>query len=282
MASRRRLQNTGDLVSAMMAEADDPRTSTSTASPPPAWLTGSRRRPASAVAVTGTTGTAALAAGGALYLGPGPLVAPAASSASSPAKEGPPARSPAKAATPMADARPKSASPTKPRTGASSAALGSPLAKSALPPAAQAAHAATVGAFEAAADKMAAGLGAPATLSAWWGRLDSNGNGKVSLAEFDKWLREAWPALRLPPAVAQAYKHTLGGGGGAKAAPADGYAVRGFHSSPSRPPTLFLTTADAGGRGSAPRTLRRCSGTCCALAGCGWRLRVSTRTGTAG
>ena len=46
----------------------------------------------------------------------------------------------------------------------------------------------------------------PAALAAEWRSLDFNGNGKVSLAEIDKFVVERYPLLNHKPALMRAYK----------------------------------------------------------------------------
>ena len=46
----------------------------------------------------------------------------------------------------------------------------------------------------------------PAALAAEWRSLDFNGNGKVSLAEIDKYVVERYPLLNHKPALMRAYK----------------------------------------------------------------------------
>ena len=48
----------------------------------------------------------------------------------------------------------------------------------------------------------------PARLHRAWNSLDYNGNGKVSLAEVDKWVVTRYPVLNHKPALMRAYKKT--------------------------------------------------------------------------
>jgi hypothetical protein len=52
----------------------------------------------------------------------------------------------------------------------------------------------------------------PAALQREWTALDFNGNGHVSLAEIDRWVQEAYPALNNKSALMRAYKKTTQGG----------------------------------------------------------------------
>merc|ERR1719454_2433897 len=47
-----------------------------------------------------------------------------------------------------------------------------------------------------------------------WQHLDFNGNGKVSLAEIDKFVIESYPILNHKPALMRAYKKTIKDGDG--------------------------------------------------------------------
>ena len=45
-------------------------------------------------------------------------------------------------------------------------------------------------------------------LRVFWARIDSNGNGMVSLAELDLWIVAKYPLLNCKPALMRAYKQT--------------------------------------------------------------------------
>ena len=47
-----------------------------------------------------------------------------------------------------------------------------------------------------------------------WAALDFNGNGKVSLAEVDRWVTDSYPLLNNKPALMRAFKKTLVDGDG--------------------------------------------------------------------
>lgn len=73
--------------------------------------------------------------------------------------------------------------------------------------------------FDSVADKLKEAINEPShyKLRKMWNTVDFNGNGKVSLAEIDKWVVEQYPLLNHKPALMRAYKSTIsveGGGDG--------------------------------------------------------------------
>ena len=48
----------------------------------------------------------------------------------------------------------------------------------------------------------------PTKLKVLWARMDSNGNGSISLAEIDQLVEQRYPLLNNKPALMRAYKQT--------------------------------------------------------------------------
>jgi hypothetical protein len=201
----------------------------------PSWLKSERlpRQTTAALATGPPTPSAAFAAASSMYVGHGPThIEPAVvhatqgAASSKPSGSGSPVKAvfPAKAEKtdkvtlsvthPPQTARPQSASPhTRTADPASDARVVEPRqpAPRKLSPRQMEAALALERADVAVQAARAAG---DDRLAAWWARLDSNGNGVVSLAELDKWLQETLPGLRNAPAMAQARKLTLSRVGG--------------------------------------------------------------------